>query len=240
MKARKPILALALALALTLTACGSAGTASSAAASASSAKSNTLVYGSNDYTRINPALDEHGEINALLFDGLTGHDKDNQVVPRLAESWELDKDTNTYTFHLRQDVTWHDGEKFTAEDVKFTIEAIQDPKNESENASNYEDVEKITVVDDHTVKFQLAEPNYAFLDYMTMGHPAQAPAGGQGFADRRLLPPSHRHRPLQAGILGSRTGHHPGAERGLFPRPRPTSRPSSSASSPDSNANACS
>ena len=103
MKARKPILALALALALTLTACGSAGTASSAAASASSAKSNTLVYGSNDYTRINPALDEHGEINALLFDGLTGHDKDNQVVPRLAESWELDKDTNTYTFHLRQD-----------------------------------------------------------------------------------------------------------------------------------------
>ena len=127
MKARKPILALALALALTLTACGSAGTASSAAASASSAKSNTLVYGSNDYTRINPALDEHGEINALLFDGLTGHDKDNQVVPRLAESWELDKDTNTYTFHLRQDVTWHDGEKFTAEDVKFTIEAIQDP-----------------------------------------------------------------------------------------------------------------
>lgn len=168
MKARKPILALALALALTLTACGSAGTASSAAASASSAKSNTLVYGSNDYTRINPALDEHGEINALLFDGLTGHDKDNQVVPRLAESWELDKDTNTYTFHLRQDVTWHDGEKFTAEDVKFTIEAIQDPKNESENASNYEDVEKITVVDDHTVKFQLSAPNYAFLDYMTM------------------------------------------------------------------------
>ena len=98
-------------MALTLTACGSAGhQASSAAASASSAKSNTLVYGSGDYTRINPALDEHGEINALLFDGLTGHDKDNQVVPRLAESWELDKDTNTYTFHLRQDVTWHDGE----------------------------------------------------------------------------------------------------------------------------------
>ena len=90
------------------------------------------------------------------------------MVPRLAESWELDKDTNTYTFHLRQDVTWHDGEKFTAEDVKFTIEAIQDPKNESENASNYEDVEKITVVDDHTVKFQLSAPNYAFLDYMTM------------------------------------------------------------------------
>lgn len=167
MKRSKSILALAVALALTLTACGSAGTASSSAAT-SGANSNTLVYGSNDYTRINPALDEHGEINALLFDGLTAHDQDNQVVPRLAESWELDKKTNTYTFHLRQDVTWHDGEKFTAEDVKFTIEAIMDPKNESENASNYEDVEKITVVDDHTVQFQLSAPNYAFLDYMTM------------------------------------------------------------------------
>ena len=41
----------------------------------------TLVYGSGDYTRINPAMDEHGEINILLFNGLTAHDGDNQVVP---------------------------------------------------------------------------------------------------------------------------------------------------------------
>lgn len=49
----------------------------------------TLVYGSGDYTRINPAMDEHGEINILLFDGLTAHDGDNQVVPGLASSWVL-------------------------------------------------------------------------------------------------------------------------------------------------------
>ena len=48
----------------------------------------TLVYGSGDYTRINPAMDEHGEINILIFNGLTAHDGDNQVVPGLAESWE--------------------------------------------------------------------------------------------------------------------------------------------------------
>ena len=47
----------------------------------------TLIYGSGDYTRINPAMDEHGEINVLLFDGLTAHDGENQVVPGLAESW---------------------------------------------------------------------------------------------------------------------------------------------------------
>ena len=61
----------------------------------------TLIYGSNDYTRINPAIDEHGEINLLLFDGLTAHGENNEVVPGLAESWELDDATNTYTFHLR-------------------------------------------------------------------------------------------------------------------------------------------
>ncbi|MFR9073625.1 MAG: hypothetical protein ACLVJU_10830 [Blautia sp.] len=43
----------------------------------------TLVYGSGDYTRINPAMDEHGEINILIFSGLTAHDGENQVVPGL-------------------------------------------------------------------------------------------------------------------------------------------------------------
>lgn len=128
----------------------------------------TLVYGSGDYTRINPAMDEHGEINLLLFDGLTAHDGDNQPVPGLAESWDYDAESCTYTFYLRQNVTWHDGVPFTAEDVKFTIEAIMDPANASENAPNFEDVTCIEVIDNHTVRFTLAAPNVAFLDYMSM------------------------------------------------------------------------
>lgn len=128
----------------------------------------TLIYGSGDYTRINPALDEHGEINVLIFDGLTDHDGDGKVIPRLAESWDFDKETNTYTFHLRNDVKWHDGEPFTAEDVAFTYGIIMDPDNGSENAPNYEDVKEISVLDDYTVSFRLEAPNSAFLDYMTM------------------------------------------------------------------------
>ena len=153
-------------LALCFTACGSgnSGSAEDAAENGS-----TLIYGSNDYTRINPAIDEHGEINLLLFDGLMGHNEKNEVVPALAESYDLDEDTNTYTFHLRDGVTWHDGEPFTAEDVKFTIEAIMNPDNESEIFSNYEDVEKIEVIDEHTVSFKLKEPNVAFPEYMTIG-----------------------------------------------------------------------
>ncbi len=128
----------------------------------------TLVYGSGDYTRINPAMDEHGEINLLLFDGLTAHNGKNEVVPGLAKSWEFDEAACTYTFHLEEGVTWHDGVPFTSKDVKFTIEAIMDPENASENAPNYEDVEEITAVDDYTVSFRLSAPNVAFLDYMTM------------------------------------------------------------------------
>lgn len=128
----------------------------------------TLVYGSSDYTRINPAMDEHGEINILLFNGLTAHDGKNQVVPALAKDWIFDEATCTYTFSLEENVKWHDGEPFTAEDVQFTIEAIMNPENGSENAPNYEDVQEITVMDEHTISFRLAAPNVAFLDYMTM------------------------------------------------------------------------
>lgn len=157
---------LAVSMVLCFAACGSSGSGDGEEAAA---EGTTLIYGSNDYTRINPAIDEHGEINLLLFDGLMGHDETNAVVPALAESYDLDEDTNTYTFHLREGVTWHDGEPFTANDVKFTIEAIMDPDNESEIACNYEDVKKIDVIDDQTISFQLENPNVAFLEYMTIG-----------------------------------------------------------------------
>ena len=56
----------------------------------------TLIYGSNDYTRINPAIDEHGEINLLLFDGLTAHDENNECKVgdrvRVMETRPLSKD----------------------------------------------------------------------------------------------------------------------------------------------------
>lgn len=124
-------------------------------------------------------MDEHGEINLLLFNGLTAHDGNDQIVPGLAETWDYDEQTYTYTFHLREGVKCSDGEPFTADDVKFTIEAIMDPENGSENAPNYEDVEEITVIDAQTVAFRLTEPNVAFLEYMTMGILPQHLLAGQ-------------------------------------------------------------
>lgn len=157
----KKIFALLLATAalLALSACGSAEPGDGVS---------TLVYGSGSFTRINPAMDEHGEINLLIFNGLTAHDGKNAVIPCLSKSWDFDRDTCTYTFYLEENVLWHDGEPFTAQDVKFTVEAIMDPENASENAPNFEDVQEITTPDEHTVAFRLSAPNAAFLDYMTM------------------------------------------------------------------------
>ena len=181
MKKKVIALLLAAAMAMSLTACGDTSKTGSTAEETAKqeettkesentekAEESTLVYGSGDYTRINPAMDEHCEINMLLFSGLTAHDADDQVIPGLAEKWEYDEDSCTYTFHIRDGIKWHDGEAFTADDVKFTIEAIMDPENGSENAPNYEDVQEIKVMDDQTIAFKLAEPNVAFLEYMTI------------------------------------------------------------------------
>lgn len=129
---------------------------------------NTLVYGSADYETINPIMNEHCEIKHLLFDGLVKRDGAGNLVPSLAREWSYDPDTLTYTFRLREDVTWHDGERFTAEDVAFTISAIMDPENASENYPNFLEVAQIQVLSDAEIAFRLSEPNYAFLDYMTM------------------------------------------------------------------------
>ncbi|MEG1322768.1 MAG: ABC transporter substrate-binding protein [Ruthenibacterium sp.] len=162
------------AMLLSFTSCGNRSSASvpinvSSAATEAAAEKSTLVYGSGDYTRINPAMDEHGEINILLFNGLTAHDGENKVIPSLAKSWDYEKATDTYTFHLVENAKWHDGQPFTADDVKFTIEAIMNPENGSENAPNFEDIAAITVIDAHTITFKLSAPNVAFIDYMTMG-----------------------------------------------------------------------
>lgn len=133
------------------------------------AAKDTLVYGSQDYTAINPALYEHGEINMLLFAGLTAHDENNKVVPALAEEWAFDEESLTYTFKLRQGLTFHDGQALTSADVKFTLESILDEKNQSEIISNYTDIEEITCPDDLTVKIRLSQANVAFPDYMTIG-----------------------------------------------------------------------
>ena len=97
----------------------------------------------------------------LIFDSLIEKD-DKGLVPWLAESWDISSDSKEYIFHLRNDVKWQDGEPFTANDVKFTI----DYEKEHPPASSYDlsSVSEIDVIDDHTIKFTLTQPIAPFLD----------------------------------------------------------------------------
>jgi peptide/nickel transport system substrate-binding protein len=97
----------------------------------------------------------------LIFDSLIEKD-DKGLIPWLAESWDISSDSKEYTFHLRDDVKWMDGEPFTANDVKFTI----DYEKEHPPAYSYDlsSVSEIDVLDDHTIKFTLVQPIAPFLD----------------------------------------------------------------------------
>ena len=79
---------------------------------------------------INPILtsvnDVDRDIAALVYSGLTKYDKDGNIAPDLAEDYQVSQDGRIYTFKLRQNIKWHDGKPFTADDVVFTISAITD------------------------------------------------------------------------------------------------------------------
>jgi len=96
----------------------------------------------------------------LVFDGLTRLDPENgfQPIPGLATSWEGSPDGTVYTFTLRDGVRWHDGQPFTADDVKFTLDAIRDPKNRATTYTDFMLVDSVEVVDPRTVRIRLEQP----------------------------------------------------------------------------------
>jgi len=114
----------------------------------------TPVFGGNYATYV--AFD-------LVFNKLVRLDDQLQPIPDLAASWELSADNLVWTFHLVEDVKWHDGTPFTAEDVKFTYETMKDPDVNSPFASNLDQVSDIEVVDDLTLKVTLDATYAPFL-----------------------------------------------------------------------------
>ena len=70
-------------------------------------------------------------ISEQLYDGLVRLDKNLNVLPALAEYWEISRDGKTYTFYLRKGVTFHNGKKLTAADVKYSLERVVDPETGS-------------------------------------------------------------------------------------------------------------
>ena len=99
----------------------------------------------------------------VINNALTKVTPESTYAGDLALDWEVSSDALTYTFHLREGVTFHDGSDFTAEDVVFTYNTVKENQggNDSVDLSRMASVE---ATDDHTVVFTLTEPYSSFLD----------------------------------------------------------------------------
>ncbi|MBQ5841421.1 MAG: ABC transporter substrate-binding protein [Clostridia bacterium] len=102
-------------------------------------------------------------INFNCYETLFHYDADMKLVMDLATSYEKVDDT-TYTFKLRTGVTFHNGEPFTAEDVKYTINTIKDEATGAWRNSQYANVAEMTTPDTHTLTVKLAAPQAGFID----------------------------------------------------------------------------
>ena len=110
------------------------------------------------------------DLSSLVFEGLTVLDETGRLSPALASEWNVSEDGTQYEFRLREDVHWHDGAPFTAADVAFTVQAMQDP-NYQGDPSLGELWRNITIeqLDQYTVRFTLDEPFPSFLQYTIIG-----------------------------------------------------------------------
>lgn len=117
-----------------------------------------------------------------IFSGLTTYDRDLNLIPDLAESYDISDDGLVYTFKLRAEATFHDGKPIQAEDFKWSFERACDPATGSTTADTYmgdivgcrdklqgkaKEVKGVEVVDDLTLKLTIDEPKGFFLAKMS-------------------------------------------------------------------------
>lgn len=178
---KKRVISMVMAAAMVLfTACGSAqstpaeGSAGSnvktesgsdaASAAADGEEKIFLVSLGGEPTSFNPdaQADDYANIVASsLYNDLLTLNSNEEIIPDLAKSWEISEDGLTYTFHLQENVKWHDGEPFTSEDVKFTYEKII--AEGGYLAGDLSAVSSMECPDDNTIVIVLSEPNATFL-----------------------------------------------------------------------------
>jgi peptide/nickel transport system substrate-binding protein len=119
-------------------------------------------------------------------------DPDFNIVPDLAEKWDILEDGRLYVFHLRQGVKFHDGTDLNAAAVKFNFDRILDPAIRSWVRVFYEQVDKVEVVDEHTLRVVMNEPSGALLPALAgyfQGVPVGSPTAMKKYGDDWLRHP---------------------------------------------------
>ena len=120
-----------------------------------------------------PTMDPHMHILRTgvitfyhMFDNLVVRDlKTMQIIPHLATSWKTIDDV-TWEFTLRNDVTFHNGDKFTAHTVKFNYDRCLNPEQKCPQQGNHAKIKEVQVVDDYTVRFVTHDPYPIMLERM--------------------------------------------------------------------------
>lgn len=128
-----------------------------------------VFHGETDPDFLNPILgqDAYGAmIDSYIFDSMLTMDNYTlKLKPQLAESYDISDDHLVYTFHLRHDVKWHDGQPFTADDVKFTFDRVQDPKvDAAQMRVDFINIKSCEVLDPYTIRFTATERYYKTLE----------------------------------------------------------------------------
>lgn len=128
-------------------------------------------------------------VQDYVMDGLMVLNQDTyEMEPALAERYELSKDQMSYTFYLRKDAKFHDGKPVTAEDVKFSFDAVRDPKYKAvHRLPYYETIGEVEIIDPHTVKINTKKKYFLNLEVMTsVGYTPIVPKHIYGDPNKKL------------------------------------------------------
>lgn len=110
-----------------------------------------------------------------VYSSLLRFDKDMNLVPELAEKWEISPDNLTYTFHLRQGVKFHTGRPFIAKDVQYSLMRILDKATGSPNSWAFDAIDRIETPDDATAVIVLKQPYAPLLPHLAEQVAAMVP-----------------------------------------------------------------
>lgn len=125
-------------------------------------------------------------VSQLIYENLLQVDVDGNIVPQLAVDLpEISEDKKTYTFQLREGVTFQNGAPFTARDVKYSYDFMLDPANNALRRSYWSVIERVEIVSDFEVRFHLSEPYRPLLASMTK-YMGIFPEGSRDGADEQF------------------------------------------------------
>lgn len=119
---------------------------------------------------INPLLavsDADRDLVKLVYSGLLEQDGKGDLIPALAEKYEISENGLFYTFYINKKAKWHDGKNITSDDVIFTVKRAKNPTLDSFQRANWEGVET-EKINDYTLRFILKKPYAPFLENAAM------------------------------------------------------------------------